>query len=140
MTTTETYQQEYDAICSFFKEEWNARAPSIKIFWQNQKADANNQESRVELYVLPASSQPVSIGAPGNNRFRHAGVVLVNLYVESGSGLPEILTLVEYVVEIFRRKQTETVYFLDPSPTPRGNEANWYKYSVSIPFYRDSFA
>lgn len=139
MTTTENYSQEYNSICELFRAEWEAVHPEIPVAWENVKLDSNNKENFVEFFVKNGESNQVSVGTPGSNRFRHAGVVMAVLHAEQGLGKASALAVADSIAAIFRRSGTGSVSFLDPAVNFLGNEGSWLKVSVTCGFYRDSF-
>jgi Bacteriophage related domain of unknown function len=90
-----------------------------------------------------AREDQITIGSPGNNIFRETGVIRVVMSFPTGTGLPQVTTLMDQLRAIFRGKQFDGVTTFAPSPAvidPTNYQGGRFKVSSACPYYFDLFA
>ncbi len=88
-----------------------------------------------------AGANQVSMGDPGNNFYRHNGILTLMIFTPLNQGDAEALQIADEVAAIFRGWQdlTSKVFFRTPPFVRRiGSEGKWYQANVLCPFERDS--
>jgi hypothetical protein len=80
------------------------------------------------------------MGDPGNNVYRHAGLLYLMIFTPAGEGDEEALKLADQAAAIFRGWQSPGtgLRFLQPPYIRKvGTETLWYHVNVLVPFQRD---
>jgi hypothetical protein len=80
------------------------------------------------------------MGDPGNNVYRHNGVVTVMIFSPVNTGEKEALALADHATAVYRGWTGSGLRFRRP-PFVRqiGPDRKWYHLNVLCPFERDSF-
>jgi len=130
-----SYASEYSTIMTKFNSEWDSRLP---IHWPNVFFDPSGVDGWISVHVLNGESRQVSIGGL-TNAFRHAGVIMAQIFGEPGEGTNDLYGHVDAFSGIFRNKVFSGIHTGAPTIQHVGlDEATGkYQINVSIPYYRD---
>lgn len=131
------YLAEKAALAALFRDNWT----ETQIAWPGQpfKTPDFGATAWVEFNVINGEASQVSVGAPGENVFRHPGIVSLMIYVPPLLGEDEALRLADVATAIFRGVTSIVdLRFGAPSINKMGVVANYIQCAVSVPFNRDS--
>lgn len=131
-----------DAMLGMFKTGWNAQTPPVPpVAYPDMKftaPDASSAWARITVQHVHGSRQ-VTLGQPGNRRFRKVGVITVQIFTPPGDGLTLADQLVKIAVDIFEGKSTvdDGVQFLNVRPIEVGLNGSWQHNNVQVDFNYD---
>lgn len=98
----------------------------------------------VSVRFPPATEQQASVGAPGDNRWREYGSIVLIAYAPSGTGTSTILTHTEALRALFRGLQNSNVTFRAASPADTtlpsrvdASEGNYFGFGVNVDYIYD---
>lgn len=124
------------AIRSRFSTEWSDTTP---IAWPNVSYTPTPGTAWVRLTILPADASQVELGAVGSRRFRHAGVIVVQVFVPENTGDGTVQTLAAQAAAVFRGVTVGEIRYGAPRVRTVGNDgAGWYQVNVECPYSRDT--
>lgn len=123
-------------IRKFFNDAWNS---ATQIAWDDLKFAIPSNENWVRFTCQENDGEQVSMGSPGSNRFRHYGVVTVQVFQPQGQGSREARQLATDALGVFMGAQTTNgVIFYDVAGRQIGNDGNgFYQINVVASFYYD---
>lgn len=130
-----SYADEGTAILQRFYTEW---AGTTGIAVPNKEFEPTADEPWVRVSILGADAALVSSGNTGDRRYRHTGLVSVQVFVPKNTGDGVARTLAEQACAVFRGVTADDVVYGAPYVTPGGTDGNWYQLNVWAPFRRDS--
>lgn len=147
MTMVSGYKEELTTIAAKFVDEWVDLSdnPLTPVFFANingtAPVDANgNKIPFVRLFITNGSSEQISLGKPGNNLFRHPGVVTAKIYGLKSVGEMAALDLADTFLSIFRNLYIDGICFQSPYVVRMGEtEDGYYQINGVCPFERDSY-
>lgn len=118
-----------------FETAWQA-GPNTKIAWDNVEFDPTGETEWVRVALLPGDAFPAAIGPSAPER--NAGVVVVQVFTERGTGAGRADELAEEVKKVFRGAPLAGVRFRVATEVAadRG-EGRWYQRNVQVPFQAD---
>lgn len=95
------------------------------------------------LYIVNGEADQVSMGDPGNNVFRHAGTVMVQIFAPLAPQAGSVATrraeaLADHAAAIFRAQRVDGLLFGAPYVSGRSEDDPWFHVTVTIPFTRDA--
>lgn len=93
----------------------------------------------VRLTILNGEGRQASIGAPGSNIARYAGVVAIQVFTEGGKGTAASRVLEDAISNIFRNKTVGGIRFGIPYVSGSLEEPPFLVRTVMTPFSRDEF-
>lgn len=137
------YSEEHQAIKARLVANWDQE--SVPVAWPNYGSNSGGSfvppvdRPYMRFYVAPGEARQLTIGDPaGQNRYRHLGLIVMQLYVFQGQGDGEALELADTAAAIFRNQKFSGVWSLTPrintiGETPDGR----YQINVTIPYQRD---
>lgn len=140
------YGSEATTIRVRFSDRWGDTTP---VAWENLAFDPLRQSGDpdgetvdpapwVRLTIRTGDAEQVG-GAPvGARRFRHVGVVFVQIFTPKGTGDQRARELADEVCAIFRGVTDSGVVFQTPHVEPAGTDDAWYQLTVECPYYRDT--
>ena len=125
----------------------------FRLFWTNEAGDApltpvawdlqsyeDTEVSWVRLSILSGVGEQTTIGSPGSNVVRHAGVVAIQIMTPAGQGSAESRALADRVEEIFLNQTIGGIRFSVPYPAGSAEEnGRWSMWTIWCPFTRDEF-
>lgn len=93
----------------------------------------------VRLTIIDGEGRQTSIGAPGTNVARYAGVIAVQVFTEGGKGTAESRRLEDAVSDIFRNAEFGEVRCGIPYVSGSIEDPPFLMRTVMVPFWRDTF-
>lgn len=90
-----------------------------------------------------AKEEQITIGAPGNNRWRESGGILFTLSAPIGAGMSEWLGYLDALRAVFRGQEFgEVVTWAANSSVlnEKNDEGSYFEFSAVVPYYRDLLA
>jgi hypothetical protein len=131
-----TYAAELQTIESHFSTNWAGATP---IQFENDGAfePPSDQAAFVRLFVLQGESE--NVGGRGKNiqKFRHPGVVQIDILSSEGRGTKPALDLADQASAIFRGKRVNDVIFRAPAIAKPAEGGGYYRVTVSVRYHRD---
>jgi hypothetical protein len=123
-------------IRKFFNDAWNDATP---IAWPDLKFTIPDAENWVRFNCQENDGQQVSMGSPGSNRFRHYGIVTIQVFAPQDQGSIEARQLATDALGVFMGAQTTNgVLFQDVQGRQIGNDGKgFYQINVLASFYYD---
>lgn len=135
-----TFREARDAIADKFKAGFHAKR-NEPIAFDNfaQLVDTNGDvvdkpgdAPWVRLSIRLASGDQVTLGRVGSRGFRHAGVVIVQIFVPQGRGDGTAYDIADAVADTLRGVTTQSVRFLAPDPPEFvGPDGGWWQVNVN---------
>jgi hypothetical protein len=99
---------------------------------------AEHTDEFIRINIFDSSSQQSSIGG-AVARYRHVGVVVIEIYVriseQMGSG--NATRYGDTLAALFRGETVGDALFRSPTVRQVGRDEGWYRVNVEIPFQRD---
>lgn len=131
------------AVATAVEARLRAQWITTPIFIDNEFDQAPQPPAPHVVLEFPGgAAQQVSVGAPGNNRFRETGAFMVHVMVPSGDGPVLARTYADQIAVIFRAQSFSGVNCWAPFPpqeSERSNGAYWGA-SFGTSYYSDLFA
>lgn len=123
-------------IRAYFDTNW---ANTTQIAWPDTKFSVPNNETYVRFNCQETSGSQVSIGSPGANRFRHFGIVTIQIFQPQGQSSKDAREKATTILGIFMGKETVNgIHFYDVSARQIGDDGSgYYQINVNISFRYD---
>lgn len=123
-------------IRDFFDTGW---AALTTIAWPDDKFDPPDDATWVRFDCRENDGTQASIGAPGNNRFRHFGVVTIQVFAPRGDASIDARAKATAALAIFMGLETANdIHFFDVQARQIGHdEQGWYQINVLASFRYD---
>ena len=123
-------------IRKFFEDAWLAATP---IAWPDLKFAIPNRQNWVRFDCVENDGEQVSMGSPGSNRFRHYGIVTIQVFAPQDQGSIEARQLATNALGVFMGAvTTNDIHFYDVQGRQIGNDGNgFYQINVVSSFYYD---
>jgi hypothetical protein len=103
------------------------------VAWENTIYKPVEGEAFIEPSLVVADGYKASLSKTGAlNRFE--GFLNINIYVPVNTGTAEAYKIASKVVDIFYSYDIGGIYFETGYPAPSGQQGNWYRLTVTIPF------
>ncbi len=134
MTTPSEARQ---AILQRFKTEWETLGDPSEFVFDSQSFTPGEKLPFVFLLVRNQISQQISLGSKNNRRFRRSGVIIAQVFTESGSGNKLSDTLSRNIVNIFEGVRFNGVCCEAASLREGVPDGVWYQSNVEIDFTYD---
>jgi Bacteriophage related domain of unknown function len=128
-----SFLSEQSAIETLFALSWTA----TPIAEDNTDFNPSALTEWVRIVVLNADGQVASLGDDPLIRYR--GIVVVQIFVKSGTGWGRSMTLADLVTPIFKNVRLGSIQLGVPSPNRVGPSGGWYQVNVDCPYYREEF-
>jgi hypothetical protein len=139
-----SYEQERASIEIRFAAQWVAgspAAPRTPIAYETAPFTPPANAPWVRLTIRSGEAQQASIGDPGANAFRHAGAIMVQIFVpKAGSPVASrrAAALADHTTAIFRAATFDGIACRAPYASGGTDDDPWYMVTVTVPFSRDS--
>lgn len=117
-----------------FATNWGTRTP-VGFDGHNFTPAKNS----VRLTILDGEGRQASIGAPGSNVARYAGVVALQVFTEGGKGTAASRVYEDAIADIFRNKDVGAIRFGIPYVSGSLEEPPFLVRTLMVPFSRDAF-
>ncbi|MCW2309725.1 DUF4128 domain-containing protein [Rhodobium gokarnense] len=137
-----TFASERAAIETRFNTEWTTGSPAAlrtPVGWDAQTFEPPTDESSVRLTILNGDGINQSMGDPGNNAIRYAGVVMIQVFTPGGQGSAAARALVDLIEPIFTNWRSGNILFRTMNVGTPDTSPPFYMVPVSFPYQRDSF-
>ena len=135
------YETERQYIESRFNTNWTSATTPIKFDNVNgllkgtaSLADARGHTEWVRLSIASGESLTATVGGTTT---RHPGVIVVNVFTQSGAGTDRARELCDDVFDIFNNETFNGINCQASYATTEGDVDGFYQMTVSTPFYRD---
>lgn len=134
----QNYIEEYNALWSFFQEEWGN---SSTLTMENDPYQPQPTESWVRFALRGAVSTLASVGTPGRNSARYPGTILIQVFTPLATGDTAGRKLADQASQVFEGAKLEGFDIGLPyvSVAEELNEDGWYQINVTVPFTRSSY-
>jgi hypothetical protein len=111
--------------------------PSTKIEYENREQIDLAQQTAdfVRLELLFTDGEQASIGDNPITRYR--GAIYISVAARKGTGTKSAFTKLSVLAKGFDMVQFSSIQTLAPIPMPGGDNKDWYRVSVRVPFYFD---
>lgn len=134
------FETEEDTITALFNAGWNST--TYPVAWPNidftPPANPTASTGWVRITVNPANARQAELGPVGARRYRHPGVVTVQVFTKDGTGSELSNQLCDTASAIFRGKTANNITYQAPYRDRVGSDDGWYQQNVVVPYYRDS--
>lgn len=130
-----SYDAESQLIRQTFLAAWRAFADSPPVAHENApfKPPSN---AWVRLSIINAEAFQADMAAAP--RYRHPGVVIVQVFVPHGTGDGRARRLADQAAGVFRSRTIGNIVFRAASVLPQGSDGTWYQVNATAEFFRDS--
>jgi|TARA_R110002167_G_scaffold92478_1_gene248331 hypothetical protein len=138
------YAAAYNTILTRFKGQMDSSRPNVKISWPNidfdPEADFNTStdEAWARVTVQGGEAFQASLGGTGYRRWRHLGLVTVQVFSPMGEGLQTSLDVADDVVAALEGVTTSSVEIHASSVNPIGRDGAFFQTNVRTPFRFDN--
>lgn len=109
------------------------------VAWPDRKFTVPERETWVRFDCQEVEGRQASIGSPSNNRFRHFGVVTLQVFQPQGQGSKDARSKAAAALGAFMGATTTNgIVFENAVPRRIGNDGNgFYQINVVVSFYYD---
>ena len=123
-------------IRDFFETAW---AGATSISWPDMDFTVPDGQTWVTFNCQENEGSQVSMGSPGNNRFRHFGTVILQIFAVPGKAGNDARAKAQIALNAFQGAQTTNdIVFFDAFARQVGNDPNgYYQVNVTVSFYYD---
>ena len=124
-------------IRKFFNAAWDS--DTTPVAWPDLKFTIPNNQNWVRFNCQENDGEQVSMGSPGANRFRHYGLVTIQVFQPQDRGSKDARQLATDALGVFMGAQTANgIIFYDVAGRQIGNDGNgFYQINVVASFYYD---
>jgi hypothetical protein len=131
-----TWAAELQTLESEFATNWGATTP---VQYENDAAftPPSDQADYAMFQILQGQSEIVGGQGGGNGKYRHRGVIQIDLYTSEGEGSAPALTLADTASAIFRGKRIGDVICRAPAISKPVSDGGYFRVTVSINYQRD---
>lgn len=99
-----TRNEAREAIYAALSAAWSAAGETAALYFENEEHVSPETGPWARLVVRHDFGDQVTLGAPGNRKFRRGGTVLVQVFVPLGAGMKRADELTEIVRSAFEGK------------------------------------
>lgn len=96
-------------------------------------------KNSVRLTILDGEGRNASVGSPGTNLVRHAGVVAIQVYTDGGKGTAASRAYEDLIATIFRNVTVDGIRFGVPYVSGSLEQSPYLIRTVMIPYVSDAF-
>ncbi|WP_182086950.1 hypothetical protein [Aureimonas sp. ME7] len=93
----------------------------------------------VRLTILDGEGRQASVGTPGGNVVRYAGVIAIQVFTEGGKGTAASRELEDALSDLFRNAEIDSIRCGIPYVSGSVEDPPFLMQTVMVPFTRDSF-
>ena len=130
-----------DAIKTRFRTEIETGIGMPVVYDNGTHRDEWPLWCRFSVQFGGESTRLVSVGGPGQRRYRTIGQAVAEVYMPAGKGEEPMRAVHDAVTAAFRTQWTEPdITFGTPSLTTGFRDGAWWKRNVQIPFRADEIA
>lgn len=128
-----TYASEHAAIEARLSANWT----TTPIKFDNVDYKPTTQAAWIELQIATGEQSAVSLGGIGATLYRNVGIISITVNVPLNSGGRTAKGYADSIAAIFRGQQFSSITCRGATITQIGEVDGWFKYNVSIPYFRD---
>lgn len=124
-------------IRKFFDTAWADLTP---VAWPDSRYDPpSNDQTWVRFNCRENDGFQSSIGSPGSNRFRHFGIVTIQIFQPQGQGSVDAREKATAALAVFMGQETTNgIHFYNVQAAQVGNDGNgFYQINVLASFRYD---
>lgn len=123
-------------IRKFFDTGW---ASATEVAYPDLEFTVPTNTTWVRFDVRENDGTQVSMGSVGNNRFRHFGIITIQVFQPSGQGSVDARDKANKALSVFMgKKTTNDIQFTDVQARQIGNDGKgFYQVNVLASFYYD---
>lgn len=139
-----TIQEARDEILGFFTTAWNAQASPPPLFYTDKHEDLPDNGPYARITVQHTNFAQATLGGKpalggGGRRFRRTGLITVQIFSVSGSGLTNSDPLVDLTVDTFEGEDTgsDRIEFRNVRANEIGQDGPWFQTNVLVDFEYD---
>lgn len=130
-----TFSQAEAAIRAYFNTEWNGLT---QIAWPDLDFTPPDSETWVRFVCVGNDGFQASMGDPTANRFRHFGIVTIQIFQPFGQGSIDARAKADEVLSIFQGVSLNGIYFFNANARQIGQDGfGYYQINVLISFRYD---
>lgn len=135
----------YDTIMGQFATQMGTLRPLVPIAWPNTRFDPSTQfvpathQAWARITLLGGEGRIASSGSPGTRRWRHVGLVVVQVFAPLGGGAGGALEIADDVATALQGVSIDGVTLQASSIRPIGTDETgaWYQVNVETPYRYD---
>lgn len=134
-----SWETERQNIVTAFKTPWEAGS-NLPVQWENIEFDPPGDGSPYLAFaVIRGQSTQMGKVSTAKARFRHPGIVQIDVNIAKGKGTRIATLLVDEIAAIFRGKIISGIIFRAPDVRRITEpETSRVRFIVTIPYHRDS--
>jgi hypothetical protein len=123
------------AIRSFFNTGW---AGLTDIAWPDLPFTPPSNRTWVRFNCVENDGYQASIGSPTSNRFRHFGIITIQVFQPQGQATIDVNKKADAALAVFMGKETNGIHFYDVQAKQIGNDGHgFYQINVYASFRYD---
>ena len=137
-----SFDSERSAIEARFLAQWvtgSPASPRTAIGMPGHTFTPPVGQSSVRLSILNGQGLNMSMGDPGANLVRYAGVLMINIFTPGGEGTKAARDLADLIQPIFTNWRSGTLLFRTMDTGPADETPPFYMLPVSFAFERSEF-
>jgi len=134
--------QQRAAIETRFMDQWMVGSPlalRTPVGMPGFTFTPPTDEPSVRMSILNGASMNKSMGSPGSNLVRSAGVLMFQIFTPGGSGTKTANDLADLIQPIFTNWRSGTLLFRTMNTGPADGTPPFYMLPVSFAFERSEF-
>ncbi|MFN9301736.1 MAG: phage tail terminator-like protein [Candidatus Kapaibacterium sp.] len=122
----------------FFNTAW---AGETAIAWPDTEFEPPSKETWVRFDCRENDGFQAGFGSPNNNRFRHTGIVTIQVFQPSGKASVEARDIATQAIAVFMGQTTANgIMFKNVQARQIGNDGNgYYQINVLAEFFYDEY-
>lgn len=131
---------ERSAIEARWKTLWVTGSPSAartETGYSGHGFEPARGTNSVRLTIRSGAAEQMSMGDPGNNVVRHAGVIFIEIFVPGNAGEAAIRPLADAAMDIFRNEVFGGVRCRVPYVSGQRDQEPFLVWTIAVPFERD---
>lgn len=135
-----------EAIKTRFQAQWT-ETPLAQVAFENEQFDIPDNDEWLYIEIVGAGGSIAGYGGMGTNLIRREGVIMIHVFVPSGTGGARAVELAEIASKVFATVSFSGIQCWAPHPpspptgdTELGNRAingNWWRSYSSVTFQYD---
>lgn len=131
-----TYATELADLESYFATQWAQTTP---VQYENAQFEPPADGSAfVRFWLLGGMSEATGYAGPTQRRYRHPGVIQIDIFTPQGIGAKPGLELADQAAAIFRGRRIGSVLCRNPALSKPVAESGYFRVTLSVTFQRDS--
>ena len=130
------YASERAAIEGRWAAAWNGRTPTA---YEGHAFTHPTETAWARLTIRNGEARQASIGSPGSNVHRHAGVIFIEIFTPGGQGTQAARALADEALAVFRNAHFGNIACQTPYVSKTVQESPWLVMTIVVPFHRDEF-